>query len=80
MDICKKCRQKAQDWELLQMMEEDYIEKPKEPPDLTKQQQLQLDQLLEEYQDVIAKDDDPPGHINVVKHNIVTDDTLPIKQ
>jgi len=62
------------------MMEEDYIEKPKEPPDLTKQQQLQLDQLLEEYQDVIAKDDDPPGHTNVVKHNIVTDDTLPIKQ
>ena len=61
-------------------MEKDYIEKPKEPSDLTKQQQYQLDQLLEEYQDIIAKNDDPFGHISIVKHTIVIEDILPIKQ
>ena len=79
-DICKKCQQKSMDWELLRMLEDEYIDEPKEPPDLTKEQQSQLDQLLEEYQDIIAKDDDLPGHTNVVQHNIITDNTLPIKQ
>src|SRR5271170_3262103 len=79
-DICKTCQQKSQDLELLQFLNQELEEKPKEPPDLTKIQQQQLDQLLYEYQDVIANDKDPPGRTDLITHSIVTDNTLPIKQ
>ena len=66
--------------ELLQFLNQELEEKPKEPPDLTKIQQQQLDQLLYEYQDVIVNDKDPPGRTDLITHSIVTDNTLPIKQ
>jgi hypothetical protein len=36
-------------------------EKPKKPPDLIPQQQQQLNQLLDEYQDIIANGKNSPG-------------------
>ena len=39
-----------------------------------------MNQLLDEYQDVIANDKDPPGRTNMITHPIITDNTPPIKQ
>ena len=61
-------------------MEEEYIERPEKPSNLLTEQQYQLDNLLEEYQDIIANKSDPLGHTNQVQHNIIIDNTPPIKQ
>ena len=46
-------------------MNQELEEKPKKPPDLIPQQQQQLNQLLDEYQDVIANGKNSPGWINL---------------
>jgi hypothetical protein len=80
-DICKVCQQKVKDLELVQMLNQEYEEKlPKEPPDLTKDQGDQLQKLLEEYDDVIAREGMLSGRTNLVTHSITTDNSLPIKQ
>ena len=65
---------------MLQFLNQELEKTPRKPPDLTKNQQQQLDQLLNEYQDIIANDKDPPGRINMITHPIITDNTPPIKQ
>lgn len=80
-DICAICQQKFGDLELVQYLNNEYEEtKMKEPPDLTTTQQQQLEHLLQEYQDIIAVEDEPPGRTNLVTHPIVTENVLPIKQ
>ena len=80
-DICEACQQKFEDLELVQYLNEEYEEQQaNEPPDLTRNQQQQLDQLLQEYQDVIAIEDDPPGRTNLVTHQIITENVPPIRQ
>ena len=79
-DICTTCQRKAQDWELIQHLEDEYSKEPDEPPDLTKKQQEQFDELMSEYQDIISIEDSPPGRTDLVTHHIITDDSLPIKQ
>jgi hypothetical protein len=79
-DICATCLIKAQDWELVQYLGMDQPKEPDKQSDLTREQQRQFDNLLEEYQDIIANEDSPPGHTDLVNHRIVTEDTLPIKQ
>lgn len=80
-DKCTTCQQKFQDLELTQFLNEEYKESTtNKSSDLTESQQQQLDQLLGEYQDIIANEDNPPGRTKLVTHSIVTNETLPIKQ
>jgi hypothetical protein len=80
-DTCGICQQKFEDNELIQYLNEEYEDSTDDvPPDLTPEQQQRLYQLLEEYQDIIANEDDPPGRTDLVTHNIITEEVLPIKQ
>ncbi len=48
--------------------------------ELSKEQKIQLEELLSEYSDVFAKENAPLGHTDLVKHTIDTGDTPPIRQ
>lgn len=47
---------------------------------LTAHEQNQLDEVLEEFKDVLAHEDDPIGTTHVVQHDIHTKDSPPIRQ
>ena len=48
--------------------------------DLTRQQEQNLENLLERYKDIFAKDENDLGRTNIVKHEIDTGKHKPIKQ
>src|SRR4051812_29044527 len=68
--------QKSKDWGLIQHLnkEIDDLLEPQEPiPALEAKQQQQLDELLDEYQDVIAKEGEFLGCTNRETHAIITE-------
>ncbi|KAL3286795.1 hypothetical protein HHI36_001289 [Cryptolaemus montrouzieri] len=48
--------------------------------DLDNQQTITVIQLIEEYHDVLATDDDMPGKTGIVHHKIITGDSQSIRQ
>lgn len=66
-------------------IEEPIIKSPKtqscyKPYPLTDSQRNELDEILREFQDVLADKDDPLGQTDRVEHKIITEHEIPIRQ